>query len=122
MGFFARWLVTAVASAVAIWLVPGIQTTGGDAWVGIALFSLALSLVNAFLKPILKFLSFPITLITLGLFALVVNTVLIYAAASLAAGLFGAGVTISSFGSAFFASIVISIVSGIMNGVVGDHD
>ena len=121
MSFFARWLVTAIAVAAAVWLVPGIQIIGGDsAWIGIALFALILSLVNLSIKPILQVLSLPISVLTLGIFYLVVNTLMLYLAAWLANGLFGVGFWIAGFGSAFIASIVISLVSAIANSIVGD--
>ncbi|PNV68430.1 phage holin family protein [Enteroscipio rubneri] len=120
MNFIIRWLVTAVAVGVAVWLVPGIEVIGGtEAWVAIAIFGLILSLINISIKPIMQVLSLPITVITLGIFYLVVNTLMLYVAAWLANGIFQAGVDIATFGSAFVASIVISIVSGIMNAIVG---
>lgn len=123
MSFFVRWLVTAIAVAAAVWLVPGIQIFGGDsAWVGIALFALILSLVNMSIKPILQLLSLPISVLTLGIFYLVVNTLMLYLAAWMANGLFGVGFWIATFGSAFVASIVISVVSTILNGLLGDTD
>ena len=57
---------------------------------------------------------------TLGIFYLVVNTLMLYIAAWLANGLFGAGFYIASFGSAFVASIVISLVSALVNGLIGN--
>ena len=120
MNFIIRWLVTAVAVGVAVWLVPGIGVVGGtDAWVAIAIFGLILSLINISVKPIMQVLSLPITVITLGIFYLVVNTLMLYVAAWLANGIFQVGIDIATFGSAFVASIVISIVSGIMNVIVG---
>ena len=65
-------------------------------------------------------LSLPISVITLGIFYLVVNTLMLYIAAWLANGLFGAGFYIASFGSAFVASIVISLVSALVNGLIGN--
>lgn len=56
---------------------------------------------------------------SLGVFYLVINTILLYVAASMGNALFGAGFVIDSFGSGFVASIVISIVSGIMNSILG---
>lgn len=121
MGFIMRWLITAVAAGVAIWLVPGIDITGGtEAWVAVALFGLVLSLTNAIIKPILEFLSAPITCLTLGLFYLVINVAVIYIAAAITNGLFGAGIVVSGFFSALFASIVISIVSAIVNFFIGE--
>ena len=111
MGFVIRWIVTAIAVAAAVWLVPGIEVLGGEAWIGITLLALVLSLVNIAVKPILQVLSLPVTVLTLGLF---------YLAAWLANGLFGIGFEIATFGSGFVAAIVISIVSWIANGIVGN--
>ena len=119
MNFIIRWLVTAIAVGVAVWIVPGMDLLGGtDAWVGIAIFGLILSLINISIKPIMQVLSLPISVITLGIFYLVVNTLMLYVAAWLANGIFQVGIDIATFGSAFVASIVISIVSGIMNALV----
>ncbi len=119
MRFLLRWVITALAVAAAVWLVPGIDIIGGDsAWIGIALFGLILSLINISIKPILQILSLPVTILTLGIFYLIVNTLLLYIAAWLANGLFGVGFFIEGFGSAFFASIVISIVSAIVNAII----
>ena len=121
MNFIIRWIVTAIAVAAAVWLVPGIEIIStGESWIGIALFSLILSLINMSVKPILQVLSLPVTVLTLGIFYLIVNTLMLYLAAWLANGLFGAGFYIATFGSAFVASIVISLVSGIVNSVVGN--
>lgn len=123
MNFLIRWLVTAIAVAAAVWLVPGIELIGGDsAWVGIVIFALVLSLVDISIKPLMQLLSLPISVLTLGIFYLVMNTAMLYLAAWLANGLFGVGFWISSFGSAFVASIVISIVSAIVNAVIGNDE
>ena len=121
MNFIVRWLVTAIAVGVAVWLVPGIGIVGRtEAWAAIAIFGLILSLINISVKPVMQVLSLPITVITLGIFYLVVNTLMLYVAAWLANGIFQVGIDIATFGSAFVASIVISIVSGIMNALVGN--
>jgi putative membrane protein len=121
MSFLIRWLVTAIAVAAAVWLVPGIELIGGDsAWVGIVIFALILSLVNISVKPLMQILSLPVTVVTLGIFYLIVNTIMLYLAAWLANGLFGIGFWISGFGSAFLASIVISIVSALVNSLIGN--
>lgn len=122
-SFVSRWLATAVAVGAALWLVPGIHLyTDYKTWFAVVLFALVLSLVNAFIKPILQFLSMPITVITLGLFYLIINAAMLYVAGGLANGIFEVGFTIDSFGWAFMASIVISIVSTFMNGVLGTND
>ena len=107
MNFIIRWIVTAISVAAAVWLVPGIEILSNSAsWVGIVFFALILSLINMSIKPILQILSLPVTVL--------------YIAAWLANGLFGAGFYIASFGSAFVASIVISLVSALVNGLIGN--
>ena len=123
MNFIIRWLVTAIAFGVAVWIVPGIDIIGGtEAWVAIAIFGLILSLINISVKPLMQLLSLPITVITLGIFYVIVNTLMLYIAAWLANGIFQVGIDIVTFGSAFVASIVISIVSALMNALVGNND
>ena len=122
MNFIARWLVTAIAVAAAVWLVPGIAVIGAtESWVAIAIISLALALIDMSVKPLLQLLSLPITCLTFGIFYLVVNTIMLYLAAWLSNEMFHIGFVIANFGSAFVAAIVISIVSAIMNGIVGDN-
>lgn len=122
MSFILRWIATAVAVGAAVWLVPGIEVVHPEAWVGVALTGLVLSLVNMSIKPILQFLSAPISVLTLGIFYLIVNTAMLYLAAWVANGFFDAGFDIASFGSGFVAAIVVSIVSGIVNGIIGKDD
>ncbi|MCD8315956.1 MAG: phage holin family protein [Eggerthellaceae bacterium] len=120
MRFLIRWIVTALAVAVAFILVPGISYYGSAAsWLVVVIFSLILSLIDMIIKPILQVLSFPITILTLGIFYLVVNTFLFYLASWISGALFGIDIYIASFWSAFFASIIISIVSTIANAIVG---
>lgn len=120
MKFLLSCLATALAVAVAIWLVPGIELLGGaSAWGAIAIFALVLALLNASIKPILQLLSLPISILTLGIFYLVVNAFMLYAASWIANGIFRVGFIIDSFGSAFVASIVISLVTSIVNGITG---
>ncbi|BAK43512.1 phage holin family protein [Eggerthella sp. YY7918] len=123
MNFIIRWLATALAVGVAVWIVPGIEVAGTtETWVAVAIFGLILSLINISIKPIMQLLSLPISIITLGIFYLVVNTLMLYIAAWLSNGIFNAGFDIATFGSAFVASIVISIVSALVNALVGNKD
>lgn len=122
MGFIVRWLATAIAVGAAVWLVPGIEVAGADAWVAVVLVGLVFSLVNISIKPIAQVLSLPVTCLTLGVFYLVVNTLMLYLAAWVAEGLFGVALHIAGFGSAFLASIVVSIVSGLVNALIGSDD
>lgn len=116
MLFVIRWLVTAIACAAAIWIVPGL--TVADGTTGIIVLGLILALVDTSLKPIVQMLSLPLTFMTFGIFYLVVNTLMLYVAGWLSNGLFNVGVGIAGFGSAFLASIIISIVSALVNGAV----
>ena len=118
MKFLIRWLVTAIAVGVTVWIVPGITTVGNDATIAIIVGALALSLINM----VLQLLSLPITVITLGIFYLIVNALLLELAAWAATGIFGSGIAIDGFGSALIGSIVISIISAIANGIIGAED
>ena len=120
MGFLARWLITAIAVGAAVWIVPGIEIVGDTAWIAIVVVALFLAALNASLKPILHVLSLPISVLTLGIFALVINTCVLYIAGWLANGIFQVGFSMSSFGAAFVASIVISIVSTIVSFFTGN--
>ncbi|MGI6217980.1 MAG: phage holin family protein [Coriobacteriales bacterium] len=121
MKLFARWLAIAIAIVIAVWLLPGIDIagTGWQPWIGVGIFAAVLGVVNIFVKPLVKLLTLPITIITLGLFYLVINTAMLYLAAYISNEFFSAGISIASFWSGLCASIVISIVSGIVNGITG---
>lgn len=119
MGFLGKWVVTTVACAAAIALVPGIVPVGGT-WVGAVFCALVLALLNATVKPVLQLLSAPITLLTLGIFYVVVNAFVLELASWLSRNLFHAGIAIESLGSAVMGAIVISVVSMVLNGVLGD--
>ena len=119
MDFIIRWIVTAVATGVAVWIVPGITTVGSDSIIAIAVIALVLSLINVSLKPILQALSLPITVITLGIFYLVVNALLLELAAWAATGIFGSGIQMNGFGSALLGAIIISVVSALVNSLIG---
>lgn len=120
MQFISRTIAVFVAVGVAVWLVPGIDIVGaGSSWGSIAVMALIIALLNMTIKPFLQLIGLPITVLSLGVFYLVINTILLYVAASMGNALFGAGFVIDSFGSGFVASIVISIVSGFMNSILG---
>lgn len=122
MNFVIRWIVTAVAVGVAVWIVPGISSIGSNGTLAVAALALILSLINISLKPILQILSLPISVLTLGIFYLIVNALLLELAAWAASGIFSSGIVIDGFGSAFLGSIVISIVSAIVNSIIGNNE
>jgi putative membrane protein len=122
MRTVVQWLITAVAVAVAVWIVPGIEFVGSHTILSIAALAAILALLNAFIKPVLQIISLPITILTLGIFALVVNVLVLYLAAWLGNTLFGTGFQISGFWSALGASIIISITTMVLNAITGVKD
>lgn len=119
MEFLITWFVTSIATAVAIALVPGIEAVGGSL-LGPIMCALALALVNAIVKPIIEVLSLPLTVVTMGIFYLVINALMLELASSVSLSLFGSGISISGFGSAFLGAIVISLASMVVSSVVGE--
>lgn len=114
MRFLLRVLLNAVALFVAAWLIPGVQITGPAAAI---LAGLLLGLVNALVRPVLLLLTLPFTLVTLGLFIFVVNGICFALTAALVPGF-----RISGFLAALLGSIVVSIVSWILNALVADNN
>jgi putative membrane protein len=101
-----HWLISAVSLVIVAYLIPGIQLQG----VGPALIApIVIGLVNATVGFILKIVTFPITILSLGLFLLVINALMLMFAAYIVPGFAVAG-----FWSAFFGAIVLSIVSMIL--------
>jgi putative membrane protein len=107
--FFIRWFVTAVAVFVAAWVVPGIDYT---TWTGLAFASLLLGIVNALVRPVLLILCLPLILVTMGLFILVLNALLLWFVSGI---LPGSSFTVAGFGAAFWGALVISIVSWVLS-------
>jgi len=107
--FIIRLAINAVALYAAIELVPGIepQNTQWGAIVGLALI---FGLINALISPILKFLTCPLIILTLGLFTLLINTLIFYLVGEVG-GFFGIGFNVLSFKAAFLGGLVTSIVS-----------
>ena len=107
--FIIRLAINAVALYAAIELVPGIepQNTHWGAIVGLALI---FGFINALISPILKFLTCPLIILTLGLFTLLINTLIFYLVGEVG-GFFGIGFNVLSFKAAFLGGLVTSIVS-----------
>jgi putative membrane protein len=126
IDLLVKIVINAVAVVVAVLVVPQIAFPAAHdllklqgKWWEVLVVALVLALVNSYVKPILKALSFPITLLTMGLFAFVLNAVLLLAVAFLvdkidikfAIGGFPPSFTADSFVGALLGSIVISVVS-----------
>jgi putative membrane protein len=103
-----RWLISAFGLLVAVAVVPGLHYQGGA--LGFMVLSLILGLLNALLKPILAVLTCPLMLVTLGLFMLVLNALLL-GLASLLGRSIGIPFFVDGFGSAFLGGIVVSLVA-----------
>jgi putative membrane protein len=101
--FVLHWLITAVALGVAARLVPGIHIASGAVLVVAALI---LGFVNAVVRPVLVLLTLPLTILTLGLFYLVVNGVAFGIAAALVPGF-----SVATLGAAVLGSLVVALVS-----------
>lgn len=117
MAFLGEWLVTFVATICAVNLVPGIVSVGG--WVGPLACALVLSLINMSIKPILQAIGLPLSVLTLGLFYLIVNALLLELSSWLSFTVLGVGSFIQSFWSAFLGAIIISLVSTIISAITG---
>jgi len=114
-----RWLINAVALYVAAELVPGIQTDGG--WQVLLLMALIFGLVNALVRPILKFLTCPLIMLTLGLFTLVINALMLQLASWLGRQL-DLGFYVKNLWAAILGALVISVVSFVLTMIIGDDD
>jgi putative membrane protein len=114
-----RWLTSTLAIFVAVWLVPGIEFVGPGWQLGIV--ALILGLLGALLRPLLLLFTLPLILLTLGFFVLVINALLLALTSALADQL-GIAFSVDGFGSAVLGGLVISLVSGVLNLLVGDHN
>jgi putative membrane protein len=101
--FLIRWAMTTVAVLAAAQIVPGI---GYETWTALLVASLCLGLINATLKPILIFLSFPLIIMTLGIFTIVLNSLFLWSVGHLVRGFW-----VHGWWSAFLGSLVISVVT-----------
>ncbi|HUU35422.1 MAG TPA: phage holin family protein [Vicinamibacterales bacterium] len=110
MTFFLNWAVVAAALWVTARIVPGVTVTG---WGGLVIGAAVLGLVNTVVRPVLVLLTLPITLLTLGLFYLVVNG----AAFGLAAALVP-GFEVSSFLSAVLGALVTGLAAWFVGAIV----
>ena len=109
MRFLARLVLNGVAIIIAAWLLPGLHISGPFAGL---VAGVILGFVNAIVRPVLFFLTLPLTLITLGLFIFVLNAVCFGLTAWLVPGF-----SVDGFGWALLGALLVSIVSWILNGL-----
>jgi putative membrane protein len=110
-SFLQSWLINTLAVLVATQIVKGIHY---DGWDGLLAATLVLGILNAILRPLLLLLSLPLVILTLGLFTLVINAVLLYLVGRLIPAFH-----VESFGYALLGALVISIVSVVLNSLTG---
>jgi putative membrane protein len=107
-------LATAIASFVAVALVPSARVIGQPQWAAYLAFALMLCVMNAIVKPIIQVLSIPVTVLTLGLFSFVIDALMVSLASNLAANVFGVGVVVTGFWATLFVALIVSVVSGLL--------
>jgi putative membrane protein len=118
MSFLIRLLVNAAALWVATRIVTGVTSTGALPLIGVAI---VFGIVNAVIRPILKFFTFPLFILTFGLFALVLNGLMLWLTSSLSSAL-GLGFHVSGFMPAFWGALVVSIVSTVLGILVREPE
>jgi putative membrane protein len=105
MKFIIRLFLTALSLLLVAYLVPGIHV---DSFLTALVTALLLGILNAVVRPILVFLTLPITVLTLGLFIFVINAALFFFVASLLDGF-----SVDGFWYALLGSLLVSVISGI---------
>ncbi|MFP4514475.1 MAG: phage holin family protein [Parcubacteria group bacterium] len=110
MKLLITWLISTAAIFISAWLIPGASVSGF--WAGL-LVALVLGVVNAVIRPLLLVLTLPINILTLGLFTLVINALMVLLVAAIIPGFI-----ISSFWIALIFSIILSIIVWILEALL----
>jgi putative membrane protein len=103
MSFLINWLISGLAIMITAYLLPGVRVSG---FVAALLTAVVLGLINAFIKPVLSLLTLPLTILTLGLFSLVLNALLI-----MLTGKIVSGFQVAGFWWALAFSVVLALVN-----------
>jgi len=120
MKLLLRWAITSLSLFVAAWLVPGIRVER-EGWTIFAAMAVILGLVNAIIRPLLKLLSCPLIILTLGVFVLVINAISLWLASAIAVQWFHVGFHVDGFWAAFLGSLIVSIVSVLLNALLREE-
>lgn len=118
MPFLLRLLVNAAALWVAIQLVDGIEHRGS--WWSLLIVALVFGVLNASVRPLLKLLTLPILILSLGLFIFVINALMLRLT-SWVSGLLGLGFHVAGFWDAFFGGLIVSVVSMLLSLFTGER-
>lgn len=119
MQFLVRLIINAAALWVAVRVVSGISYQGS--WIPFFGVALLFGALNAVVRPILKLLTLPLLLLTLGLFTFVINGIMLWLTAGLARSL-GVQFYVSGFWAAFWGALVVSVVSTILSWFVASEE
>ena len=117
--FLIRWAITAGAVAVAAWAVPGIYVEEPHRVWAVLLVALVLGLINAFIRPVLYALSCGLIVLTLGLFTLVINGLMLWLASWIEVYWIGLNFHVDGFWNAVLGALIISVVSVVASLLVG---
>ena len=113
MNFIIKLILSTMAVLIRAWLLPGVSIANNSIYTAFIL-AVVLAFLNAVLKPILVFLTIPVTIFTLGLFYLVINALIIILAERLVEGFHVRG-----FFTALLFSIVLSLISSVLDALAG---
>ena len=119
--FFLRWLINTVALYAAVALLNGHGVTPlSTNWLSFIWLALIFGFLNALLRPLLKFLTCPLIILTLGVFTLVINAFLFWLAGVIGTN-FGFGFLVDGFWPAFLGGLIVTIVSVILTTILKDE-
>ena len=119
MTFLVRLIVNAAALWVATRVVPGVTYTGG--WLPFFGVALVFGVVNTVIRPFATILTFPLIIVTLGIFLFVINGMMLWLTGRLSVAL-GLGFHVAGFWAAFWGAVVVTIVSTVLSLMVRDGD
>jgi putative membrane protein len=111
-----RIMINALSIAAAVKFIDGITFTGE--WWKMIIIGGVFGIVNAFIKPVVTFFTFPLIIITLGFFTLIVNTLMLFITTELSEP-FSLGLRMTGFGAAFKGALIVSIVSMLLSWLTG---
>ncbi|HUY62805.1 MAG TPA: phage holin family protein [Candidatus Paceibacterota bacterium] len=106
MKLFFHWLIAAIAIGITAYIVPGVSITLGGALIA----AVVLGALNIFIRPVLMLLALPINILTLGLFSLVINALLVMLAALLVPGF-----SIAGFWTALLFALVLAVINWVFH-------
>ena len=115
MSLIVKLLLSCIAIGISAWITPGVtlpEINSGDGIVTLIIVAVVLALLNTFIKPIIKLLALPVTMLTLGLFLLVINALIILLCSSIVDSF-----AVDGFVSAFVFSIILSVITWVLNKV-----